>query len=213
MEKKLDITHFTDPLCFWCYAMEPEIRKIRVLLDNRADYRIVMGVLSADVHELIGHDAESELRYELFRSLEKMKKEWPGFAGVSSAAAPSGTDSAKSTDGNHAAPTDIYFCRDVDGLVEKIEDLKFIKDRYPILGWPLIRGCAIFLSSMINGMQALTYSASLVPLEEQGEPDKIDQWIERHFPEDKAQKLIIAVAVVLGFALPAIFSPSRTPNE
>lgn len=68
MEKKLDITHFTDPLCFWCYAMEPEIRKIRVLLGDRADYHIVMGVLSADVHELIGHDAESELRYELFRA-------------------------------------------------------------------------------------------------------------------------------------------------
>ena len=62
------ITHFTDPLCFWCYAMEPEIRKIRVLLDERADYRIVMGVLSADVHELIGYDAETELRYELFRA-------------------------------------------------------------------------------------------------------------------------------------------------
>ena len=92
-------------------------------------------------------------------------------------------------------------CRTVDGLVEKTEELKFIKDRYPVLGLPLIRGCAIFLSSLVKGMQALTYSASLVPLEEQDEPDKIDQWIERHFPEDKAQKLIIGVAVVLGVAL------------
>ena len=92
-------------------------------------------------------------------------------------------------------------CRTADGLVEKIEDLKFIKDRYPILGWPLIRGCATFLDSMVKGMQALTYSASLVPLEEQGEPDKIDKWIEDHFPEDKAQKLIIGVAVVMGIAL------------
>ena len=50
-------------------------------------------------------------------------------------------------------------------------------------------------------MQALTYSASLVPIEEQGEPDKLDKWIEDHFPEDKAQKLIIGVAVVLGIAL------------
>ncbi len=92
-------------------------------------------------------------------------------------------------------------CRTADGLVEKTEELKFIKDRYPVLGLPLIRGCAIFLSSLVKGMQALTYSASLVPLEEQDEPDKIDQWIERHFPEDKAQKLIIGVAVVLGVAL------------
>ena len=92
-------------------------------------------------------------------------------------------------------------CRTAEGLVEKTEELKFIKDRYPILGWPLIRGCATFLDSMVKGMQALTYSASLVPLEEQGEPDKIDKWIEDHFPEDKAQKLIIGVAVVMGIAL------------
>ncbi len=92
-------------------------------------------------------------------------------------------------------------CRTKDGLVDKTEELRLIKDRYPILGVPLIRGCAIFIDSMIKGMQALTYSASLVPEEEQGEPDKVDQWIEKHFPEDKAQKLIIAVAVVLGFGL------------
>ena len=92
-------------------------------------------------------------------------------------------------------------CRTEDGLVEKIDELKLIKDRYPILGVPFIRGCAIFLDSMVKGMQALTYSASLVPLEQQGEPDKLDKWIEEHFPEDKAQKLIIGVAVVLGIAL------------
>ena len=92
-------------------------------------------------------------------------------------------------------------CRTQDGLVEKTEELKFIKDRYPILGWPFIRGCATFLDSMVKGMQALTYSAELVPMEEQGEPDKLDQWIEKHFPEDKAQKLIIGVAVAMGIAL------------
>lgn len=92
-------------------------------------------------------------------------------------------------------------CRTQDGLVEKTEELKFIKDRYPILGWPFIRGCATFLDSMVKGMQALTYSAELVPTEEQGEPDKLDQWIEKHFPEDKAQKLIIGVAVAMGIAL------------
>ena len=104
-------------------------------------------------------------------------------------------------------------CRTADGLVEKTEELRFIKDRYPILGWPLIRGCAIFLSSLVKGMQALTYSASLVPLEEQGEPDKLDQWIEKHFPAEQAQKLIIGTAVVLGIALSLflfIFLPAAT---
>lgn len=92
-------------------------------------------------------------------------------------------------------------CRTADGLTEKVEELKFIKDKYPVLGWPLIRGCATFLDSMVKGMQALTYSADLLPLEDQGEPDKLDQWIENHFPEDKAKKLIIGVAVALGLAL------------
>ena len=92
-------------------------------------------------------------------------------------------------------------CRTQDGLVEKTEELKFIKDKYPILGWPFIRGCATFLDSMVKGMQALTYSAELVPPEEQGEPDKLDQWIAKHFSAEKAQKLIIGTAVVMGIAL------------
>ena len=91
-------------------------------------------------------------------------------------------------------------CRTAEGLVEKVEDLKVGKDKYPILGWPFIRGLFIFLSSMLNGMSALMYSAELVPLEEQ-EEDKLDKWIKEHFPEDKASKLIIYVAVVLGIAL------------
>ena len=92
-------------------------------------------------------------------------------------------------------------CRTADGLVEKVDELKLIKDKYPILGVPFIRGCVTFLDSMIKGMQALTYSADLIPLEDQGEPDKLDKWISEHFPEDKAKDIIIGVAVVLGIAL------------
>jgi uncharacterized protein YqhQ len=92
-------------------------------------------------------------------------------------------------------------CRTKDGLVEKVDDIKLDKDKHPILGWPFIRGCAIFLSSLYNGMKALTYSASLIPEDEQEEPDKIDQWIMDHFPEEKATKLVISVAVVMGIAL------------
>ena len=92
-------------------------------------------------------------------------------------------------------------CRTENGLVEKVEDVSLIRDKYPILRWPLIRGCVTFIESMVKGMQALTYSASLIPLEDQEEPDKLDQWIEAHFPAEKAQKLIIGVAVVLGISL------------
>ena len=92
-------------------------------------------------------------------------------------------------------------CRTPDGLVEKVDELHLVKDKHPVLGWPLIRGVVTFLDSMVKGMQALTYSADLLPIEEQGEPDKLDQWIEAHFSEEKAKDIIIGVAVVLGIAL------------
>ncbi len=92
-------------------------------------------------------------------------------------------------------------CRTQDGLVEKTEDLKLLKDKYPVFGLPLIRGCVIFIDSLVKGMKALTYSADLLPEDQQGEPDKLDQWIEAHFSEEKAQKLIIITAVVLGVIL------------
>ncbi len=92
-------------------------------------------------------------------------------------------------------------CRTADGLVETVEDLHPLKDKYPIAGWPLIRGAVALVSSLANGMKALTYSAELMPEEMQGEPDKLDQWIEAHFDSETAQKLIISVALVLGVAL------------
>lgn len=91
-------------------------------------------------------------------------------------------------------------CRTAKGLVEKVDELKLLKDKYPIFGWPFIRGCVTFIDSMIKGMQALTYSAELVPVEDQ-EPDKLDQWIEKHFEAEKASKIVIGTAVVLGIAL------------
>ena len=92
-------------------------------------------------------------------------------------------------------------CRTPDGLVEKTEELKWIKDKYPILGWPFIRGIIIFLDSMIKGVKALTFSAELIPEDEEVEPDKIDEWVEAHFSAEKAQKIIIGIAVVLGILL------------
>ena len=92
-------------------------------------------------------------------------------------------------------------CRTEDGLVEKVDELHLLREKYSFFGWPLVRGCVTFLDSMVQGMKALTYSASLVPLDQQDEPDKIDKWINEHFSTEKAEKLIIYVAVVLGIAL------------
>jgi len=89
--------------------------------------------------------------------------------------------------------------RKPDGTLEpKVEDLKLIKDRYPILGWPLIRGVVNFGSSMVNGMRSLMYSASFLPEEEQEEPDALGRWIEKHFGSDKLEQWLIYSAAIIG---------------
>ena len=51
-----------------------------------------------------------------------------------------------------------------DGELEIQEkDIKLIRDRYPILGLPLIRGVVTFCDSMYNGVTALMFSADFYP--------------------------------------------------
>lgn len=92
-------------------------------------------------------------------------------------------------------------CRGSGEMVEKVEKVTPLKAKSPVLGLPLIRGVAAFISSMVNGVKALSFSADQLPEDMQEEPDKIDLWIEKHFSNETAQKLIIGVAVVLGIAL------------
>ena len=91
--------------------------------------------------------------------------------------------------------------RSKEGLVTKVEDRKLVSQRYPILGWPIIRGSAVFLTSVIQGVKALMFSADYFPDEDLGEPDKLDQWLEAHVPAEKLQSVLIAVSVILSLGL------------
>ena len=92
--------------------------------------------------------------------------------------------------------------RDQEGnLVEKVEDLKFIKDRYPILGLPLVRGTVNFLAAMVNGVKALMYSADFYPDEETAQPSKFELWLEKHLSSKKLEQAVVTLAVVLGVGL------------
>ena len=92
--------------------------------------------------------------------------------------------------------------RDQEGnLVEKTEELKFIKDRYPILGVPLIRGTVNFLDSMVNGVKALMYSADFYPEEEAAQPSKFELWLEKHLSSKKLESAVVTLAVLLGVGL------------
>ena len=93
--------------------------------------------------------------------------------------------------------------RKPDGeLEEKVEDRVLIKDRYPILGLPFIRGIFSFGSSMANGVKALMYSASFFPEdeEEEEEPSKFEIWLEKHLGSEKAASFFVTLAVILGMA-------------
>ena len=93
-------------------------------------------------------------------------------------------------------------CRGQDGLIRKVEELKLVKDRYPVLGVPLIRGVVNFFDSLVHGVKALMYSAEQLPEEEQAaQEDKLDKWINAHFRGETAKKLIIGVSVALGIVM------------
>ena len=92
--------------------------------------------------------------------------------------------------------------RKPDGELEvKEEHPTFLRTKYKLCDLPLIRGSITFVESMVYGMKALTYSAQFVPEDEQEEPTKFDKWVEKTFGMEKAEKLLIGVAVFLGIAL------------
>ena len=93
-----------------------------------------------------------------------------------------------------------------DGELEiKEEELKFIKDRYPILGTPLIRGVVTFVDSMVNGVKALMWSAEFFPEDETPEePSKFEVWLEEKLGSEKMTSLIITLAVIMGIGLSVV---------
>jgi len=93
--------------------------------------------------------------------------------------------------------------RGPEGVVVREEPLRLIRDRYPILGLPLIRGGVTFLDSMVKGVKALMFSADYFPEEEAGEPSAFEQWLDRKLGNERMEKLIIALSVVMavGFSL------------
>ena len=88
--------------------------------------------------------------------------------------------------------------RSGDGFITKTEDIKLLKDKYPIVGWFFVRGVVNFVSSMAVSVRAMTFSAECMPEEEQEEPSKFDKWVEKHLGTEKAEKALISFAVVLG---------------
>ena len=80
-------------------------------------------------------------------------------------------------------------CRKPDGEIT-IEEKEMIplKERYPIVGWPIIRGVVAFFESLILGMQTLTFSANIFA----GEDEQLT---------DMQMALLMATSLALGIGL------------
>ena len=90
-----------------------------------------------------------------------------------------------------------------DGSFEKkTEAIVPIKKKYPILGWPFIRGAVNFWDMMKIGVSALTYSSE-VALGESG-ADEPETFLERKLGRERADKIMLSVAVLLGLVIPVV---------
>ena len=88
-----------------------------------------------------------------------------------------------------------------EGLVTKVEELKLVRDRYPVLGLPIIRGVVTFLDSMVKGIKALMFSADYFPDDEAAQPSKLDKWLEAHVSAEKLQSVLVGVSLGLTLLL------------
>ena len=95
---------------------------------------------------------------------------------------------------------DAIVTRGKDGLFVQTKERK-IRPAGSFLTLPFIRGAVNFFDSQVAGVKALMLSADLAPEENQDEPSKFDQWLEKKLGEKKFQEYLIGAAVVLGLGM------------
>ncbi len=90
-----------------------------------------------------------------------------------------------------------------DGKIElRMKPRKYLSKKYPILGWPIIRGVVNFVSQLYVGMKTLTESAEIAGMDE--EPSAFEKKLAKilHMKaEDVALLLAVPLAIVLFIAL------------
>ena len=111
-----------------------------------------------------------------------------------------------------------------DGKIElRLKPRKYLAKKYPVLGWPIIRGVVNFVTQLYVGMKTLTESAEISTGEVE-EPSEFEKKVAKvlHVKPDSlmmgaAVVLALAMAIGLFFLLPTAiealfkrFIPSRT---
>ena len=88
-----------------------------------------------------------------------------------------------------------------EGLVEKVEELRLVRDKYPILGLPILRGAVTFVDSMVKGVKALMFSADYFPEDDLAQPGKFEQWLDKKLGSEKMEKAVVVLAVILSLLM------------
>ena len=88
-----------------------------------------------------------------------------------------------------------------EGLVEKVEELRLVRDKHPILGLPILRGAVTFVDSMVKGVKALMFSADYFPEDDLAQPGKFEQWLDKKLGSEKMEKAVVVLAVILSLLM------------
>lgn len=92
--------------------------------------------------------------------------------------------------------------RKSDGtIVTDSKESVSIMDRVKFLRWPILRGMAVFVESLILGVKTLSFSADLYGEEDPDyEPSKFEVWLDEKLGE-KGEKIIMGLTMCLSFLL------------
>ena len=92
--------------------------------------------------------------------------------------------------------------RKPDGnIVLKKEAFTSWTKRYPLLGWPFIRGGVILIESMVMGIKALNFSSSVAMQNEKKEPETGEKAPVPEMNPRKNNNLTIAFTMIIAFTL------------
>lgn len=99
--------------------------------------------------------------------------------------------------------------RSMNGTIStKTSKFISVKQKYKILGWPIIRGVVSFIESMKMSFSTLNDSANMLGIEE--EETKFEKWLKKKFGKS-ALDVLMPIAMVIGVLLALalfIFLPS-----
>lgn len=84
------------------------------------------------------------------------------------------------------------FCDEAGNITTEEVSTPSLREKYPILKKPFIRGVFSMVDTLRLGMKALTLSADKVGGEEEEEPSKFEKWLEKKFG-DKVMNAVVAV--------------------